>query len=182
VIVNVAPLLKQPMGTHFDYEVRESPIDPRGQNAGLLEASIEDIDSHIRGTHTTPGAYLEGTADAHVGGQCSRCLRPIDTAVHAEFAEQYYATIAVDTGAGLAEPPRDVKLIGSDFRIDLTPLLREELILATPQAPLCSLDCKGLCPICGDDLNDRPHIHEEHVDVRWAKLQELRDRIGSEGA
>ena len=180
MIISVAPLLKQPLGTRLDYEVAEAPIDPRGENAGLLDAAIVDIDALIHATHTNPGAYLEGTADAHVSGQCSRCLGPIATPVHAEFAEQYYATIAVETGAGLAEPPRDAKIIGSDFRIDLTPLLREELILATPQAPLCRPDCRGLCPDCGADLNDRPHEHEEVVQTRWSKLAELRDRIGRE--
>jgi len=67
------------------------------------------------------------------------------------------------------------KTIGSDFKIDLTPLLREELILATPLAPLCRPDCQGLCEVCGDDLNQRPHQHEAAVDERLAKLAELRD-------
>ena len=38
--INIAPLLKQPLGTKVDLEVAESPIDPRGDNAGLLDASI----------------------------------------------------------------------------------------------------------------------------------------------
>lgn len=180
MIINVAPLLKEAPGTRVEYEIEEAPIDPRGENAGLLEAAIVDIDARLHATHTTPGAYLEGTAAAHVAAQCSRCLTPIDTPVSAEFAEQYYATIAVESGAGLAAPPHDAKTIGSDFKIDLTPLLCEEIILATPQAPLCRPDCRGLCPVCGDDLNQRPHAHDEAVDVRWSKLQELRDRIAKD--
>jgi DUF177 domain-containing protein len=180
MIINVAPLLKQPLGTRVDYDIQEDPIDPRGENAGLLDAAIVDIDAAVRATHTNPGAYLDGEADAHVATQCSRCLTPIETPVSAEFAEQYYATVAVDSGAGLPEPPLDSKIIGSDFKIDLTPLLREELILATPQAPLCRPECKGLCVVCGEDLNERPHEHAEQVDVRWSALQELKDRIGSD--
>jgi uncharacterized protein len=177
VVINVAPLLKQPLGTRVDIDVAEAPIDPRGENAGLLDASIVDVEASLHATHTNPGAYLEGSADAHVAGQCSRCLTSIETPVSAEFAEQYYATAAVETGAGLTAPPPDSKTIGSDFKIDLTPLLREELILATPQAPLCRPDCKGLCPVCGEDLNQRPHDHAAVEDVRWTKLLELRDRI-----
>jgi uncharacterized protein len=177
MVINVAPLLKQPLGTRVDHTVREERIDPRGENAGLLEADIVDIDALVHATHTNPGAFLEGTADAHVSAQCARCLRPIEAPVHAEFAEQYYATIAVDTGAGLPEAPLDAKTIGSDFRVDLTPLLREELILATPQAPLCRPDCAGLCPTCGEDRNVRPHDHDEAVDARWSALQQLKDRI-----
>ena len=45
MVINVAPLLKQPLGTRVDYEVEEAPIDPRGENAGLLDADIVDIDA-----------------------------------------------------------------------------------------------------------------------------------------
>lgn len=180
MVINVAPLLKQPLGTRVDIDIAESPIDPRGENAGLLEASIVDIDALVHATHTNPGAYFEGSADAHVAAQCARCLTPTATPVHAEFAEQYYATVPVEHGVALVEPPLDAKTIGSDFKVDLVPLLREELILVTPVASLCRPDCAGLCPVCGDDLNVRPHAHDESVDVRWSALQELKDRIARE--
>jgi uncharacterized protein len=180
VVINVAPLLKQPMGTRVDYEIAESPIDPRGENRGLLEASIVDIAALVHLTHTNPGPFVEGTADAHVAAQCARCLTPIDTPVHAEFAEQYYATVPVERTTALVEPPLDAKTIGSDFKVDLDPLLGEELILATPVAALCRPDCAGLCPVCGEDLNLRPHAHDEQVDVRWGALQALKDKIAKE--
>jgi uncharacterized protein len=175
VKINVAALLKQDVGARADYHVTEDRIDPRGENAGLREAGAVSIDADIVATHTNPGAYLEGEADAGVEVTCSRCLRPIETPVHTEFAEQYYATIGVVHGEALAEAPRDAKIIGSDFGIDLVPLLREELILATPLAPLCRPDCKGLCEQCGRDLNLEPHTHEAPTDERWARLQELKD-------
>lgn len=175
MIVNVAPLLKQPVGAQADYRVAESPIDPHGENSGLREAGAVSIDADIVATHTNPGAYLEGEADASLEATCSRCLASIEAPVHAEFAEQYYARFGVVAGEPLGEAPTDAKTIGSDFNIDLTPLLREELILATPFAPLCRPDCKGLCAVCGEDLNRRPHEHETAVDERLAKLEKLRD-------
>jgi uncharacterized protein len=175
VIINVAPLLKEPVGATAEYDFAEDPIDPRGQNAGLREANATAIAAEITATHTNPGAYLDGTADARVEAECSRCLRAFEAPVHAEFAEQYYATVGVEHGEALGEAPRDAKTIGSDFRIDLVPLLREELLLATPLAPLHVPDCKGLCPVCGRDLNDDPHVHDEPTDERWAKLAQLKD-------
>jgi uncharacterized protein len=174
VIINVAPLLKEPVGAQADYHVSEDPIDDHGENRGLREAGATAIDADVTATHTNPGAYLEGSADARVEMECGRCLRMFEGAVHADFAEQYYATIGVMSGEPLAEAPRDTKTIGSDFKIDLTPLLREELILATPFAPLHSPDCKGLCVVCGRDLNVDPHTHDD-VDERWAKLEALKD-------
>jgi uncharacterized protein len=175
VKINVAPLLKQPVGAQTDYQLTESPIDPRGENSGLIEAGATSIDAEIVATHTNPGAYLEGDVRATIAEQCSRCLRPIETPVETHFAEQYYSTIDVVSGDQKEAPPSDAKRIGSDFWIDLTPLLREELILATPLAPLCQPDCKGLCLVCGRDLNEDPHEHDAPVDDRWSKLSKLRD-------
>jgi len=175
LVINVAPLLKQPLGTQAEFRLEEDPIDPRGENAELLDAGAESIDARIQATHTNPGAYLEGEAHALVERECGRCLRPTHTPVTARFAEQYYATIGVMSGEALDAAPDDAKAIGSDFRIDVTPLLREEVILATPQVVLHAPDCKGLCAICGEDRNEHPHDHDEPVDERWAKLQELRD-------
>ena len=171
--VMIAPLLKQPMGESIDYKIEEDQIDPRGENAELLEAQITAIDADIKATHTNPGALIEGDACATVAQECARCLKSIDTPVDARFAEQYYATLNVESGAPMPDPPLDAKTIGSDFLIDLAPLLREEVILATPIAPLCRLDCKGLCPVCGLDLNESPHEHERDVDERWAVLKNV---------
>lgn len=175
MMISVAPLLRQPVGSTEDHHVAESPIDPRGENAGLLEADITSIDADIRATHTNPGALLEGDARATVAQQCARCLTAIDAPVEARFAEQYYATLNVENGSPMPEPPRDAKTIGHDYRIDLVPLLREEVILATPQAPLCRPDCKGLCPECGRDLNEEPHEHDADADERWGALRSLGD-------
>ena len=95
--------------------------------------------------------------------------------VAAEFEEQYFATVGVAVGEVRDATPLDAKTIGSDFLIDLSPLLAEELLLALPLAPLCRVECKGLCQECGEDLNERPHSHDVVVDDRWAQLQQLRD-------
>lgn len=174
MIISVAPLLRQPVGSEVSYAFAEDPIDPRGENSGLLEAGFGSVDARVTATHTNPGALLEGEARGTLEQPCSRCLRPVDVRVDASFAEQYYATFAVISGEQLDAAPLDAKTIGSDFRIDLTPLISEELVLATPLAPLCRSDCAGLCPECGEDLNERPHSHELVVDGRWSKLQQLR--------
>ena len=171
--VSVAPLLKQPVGESVDWHVHESPVDPHGENAELLDADIAAIDADIKATHTNPGALVEGDARAAVAQQCARCLAPVRSAVEASFAEQYYATLNVESGTKMPDPPVDAKTIDDDFKIDLTPLLREEVILATPLAPLCRPDCKGLCPVCGRDLNELPHAHEAEADDRWAALRDL---------
>ena len=174
MIISVAPLLKQPVGSELAFAFAEDPIDPKGDNAALLEVGFESVDARVTATHTNPGPLLEGEARATTQQQCSRCLRPVKVLIDATFAEQYYATVGV-VGEPLDAAPLDARTISSDFLIDLTPLIAEELLLATPLAPLCRRDCRGLCPDCGEDLNDRPHTHDNAVDERGAKLQALRD-------
>lgn len=174
MIVSVAPLLKQPVGSELAFAFAEDPIDANGDNAALLDAGFESVDARVTATHTNPGPLVEGEARGTMAQQCSRCLRPVKVLVDATFAEQYYATTGV-LGQPLDAAPADAKTIGSDFLIDLTPLIAEELMLATPLAPLCRRDCRGLCLECGEDLNDHPHTHDDATDLRWTKLQALRD-------
>src|SRR5207247_11229680 len=135
--INVAPLLKQPIGTQAEYEISESPIDPRGENAGLTEAGATNIDADIVATHTNPGAYLEGDAKATIAEQCSRCLRPSEKPGEAHFAGPYYSMIAVGSGGPEEGAPPGGKRGGHEFKIDPPPPPREGRTRATPLAPPC---------------------------------------------
>lgn len=59
-------------------------------------------------------------------------------------------------------------------QVDLEPLLREQLVLAVPYAPLCREDCKGLCPQCGIDRNAETCACEAPPDPRFAALKGLK--------
>jgi len=53
------------------------------------------------------------------------------------------------------------------------------VILSVPMKPLCKEDCKGLCPVCGANLNYEDCGHtQEKVDPRLLKLKELKDLLG----
>jgi uncharacterized protein len=63
--------------------------------------------------------------------------------------------------------------------IDVTPAVREELLLAAPQYVVCRDDCKGLCPQCGKDLNAGLCDCKPAVDARWQPLKALKDKLRS---
>ena len=46
-------------------------------------------------------------------------------------------------------------IVVEGMRLDLTALVREDLLLALPAKFLCREDCKGLCPVCGANLNEK---------------------------
>jgi uncharacterized metal-binding protein YceD (DUF177 family) len=66
--------------------------------------------------------------------------------------------------------------------LDTEPLIAEQILLEIPMKPLCSPECRGLCPRCGADRNAVPDCCEEPAgDERWEALGALRDRLSAEG-
>jgi uncharacterized protein len=60
-------------------------------------------------------------------------------------------------------------------RIDLDPILREQVLLALPVSVVCREDCKGLCPVCGQELNEKECGCERKVpDPRLAALKDIK--------
>ncbi len=84
------------------------------------------------------------------------------------------AATAVGDGddAPLAEELRSPYL--EEGQLDLAAWARDSLALALPPQILCGEDCRGLCDICGENLNRHPdHAHEKAPDPRWAALSEI---------
>jgi uncharacterized protein len=115
------------------------------------------------------GGYLVGVAlDARIYGPCARCLDEAVLDVHAE--QQEFGPTAKD-GWEETEESEFIK----DLVVDVDGLAREALILALPNQVVCSEECRGLCGVCGTDLNKGPcDCKEERIDERWSKLKDLR--------
>ena len=77
---------------------------------------------------------------------CARCLRPVEVPLALEMDERF------SRRRGEAEDEGPARAI-EESRIDLTDCVRELLVLELPMRAVCSQDCKGLCPVCGADLN-----------------------------
>ncbi|TNC22451.1 YceD family protein [Amycolatopsis alkalitolerans] len=115
------------------------------------------------------GVLVTGTASAHAAGECSRCLDPIEDDVEIHLTELF--AYPDSTTEATTEEDEAGRLV--DDKIDLEPVVRDALVLALPQAPLCSEDCAGLCPGCGVKWADlEPGHGHETIDPRWAALVE----------
>ena len=119
---------------------------------------------------------LDGTVRAELELACSRCVEPFRIPVDAPFDLRYLPAAAMSS-----EPEREVAdedLDTSYYRdevIDLNELLREQFYLALPMKPLCREDCRGLCPLCGANLNTAPcACAATWEDPRLATLKALR--------
>lgn len=97
-----------------------------------------------------------GKVEAKVEAQCARCVR--------WFAQD---VVEPDFCEAVAVPDLDAS-------VDLTPLLREAILLALSAHPVCRPECKGLCPRCGADLNEGPCRCPPVADVHgWSALDDI---------
>lgn len=112
----------------------------------------------VRLESVVEGVLVSGTASAPVAGQCARCLDPLVDSLEVELTELFaYPDTATD---GSTDPDEVSRVV--DGLVDLEPVVRDALLLALPQAPLCSEGCPGLCPECGGKWAElgTDHRHE----------------------
>jgi len=102
------------------------------------------------------GIKLSGRLQGAVSVPCSRCVQ--------EFVLDLDETIDFVLLEPLpADTPEEIDLTSEDLEtefydgvtIDVDHIVREQIFLALPQRPLCRQECKGLCPGCGADLNEK---------------------------
>jgi uncharacterized protein len=119
--------------------------------------------------------FLEGTVEAATSASCARCAEDFASSARRGFR---YVLTARSVGAGLDQDlrPEDLEFTLYDGEeVDLTPLIREQVLLALAERPLCREDCAGLCARCGANLNlGRCDCRVETGDPRFAVLRSLK--------
>ena len=149
------------------------PLD--GNEVRLLD------DVHLSGRleHAADATFhLRGSMEAVVELECVRCLEPLRLKLQ-EPLDLLFLPSAANVGPSDVEERelKDEDLAVSFYqedRIDLSLLIREQIYLALPMKPICRVDCSGLCPECGANLNLSPcRCVREVVDPRLASLKTL---------
>lgn len=119
---------------------------------------------------------LKGRLSTVIELACSRCAEPFQMPVDGPFELRFLPqTLAGDR----TEDPDDdpTTAFYADDRLDLGQIVREQCYLALPMKPLCTPDCKGLCPQCGINLNtEQCQCAPAWQDPRFAVLQSLASR------
>jgi uncharacterized protein len=162
--LNVGFLLKQGAGysrtIDFDYP-------------GTLRAAdvvLSNLHGSLRLSRTPQGVLIQGTLEAETRAECVRCLTMFDLPAEIEISELFLPQHAAQAADENEEP----RIITEEGNIDLTPIVREEIILSIPMKAVCSETCKGLCPECGQNLNEgQCDCVVERIDPRLAPLLDL---------
>jgi uncharacterized protein len=125
------------------------------------------VDATLDVSRMTGGGYaLRLRFEAGLSGPCMRCLEAAAPVVEVDARE-------VEQPGG-SEEMRSPYV--RDEQLDLSAWARDAYALALPAQVVCTPECAGLCPECGENLNTAgpEHHHEAAPDPRWAKLRELR--------
>jgi uncharacterized protein len=161
--INVAQLLKEPIGSRHSYHI--------GENIGAND--INSIKGDVTLTRTTSGIMVKCEMTALVTGPCSRCLKPIDYEVNYSFEEESLPSATISEGSSSLGQADNLTIDESQI-LDLSEALQQYALLTMPAKPLCRPDCAGICPSCGHDLNKYTcHCPSNTRDRRWSKLISL---------
>lgn len=156
----------------------ERRLTLEGNIPELLEGEVvitldSPIELDLTLTNVEDKILAKGTLETRAKLDCSRCLKEFGYPVHASFSELFVKPSAFEE-VGYEDAEDRMALSIEDDKIDLTSLAEQTVLLSLPMKPLCTEVCKGLCPVCGKDLNIEPHTHEdEKTDPRLAPLKKL---------
>ena len=147
--INVGFLLNQPVGSsrdiHFDYT-----------DVGLtVDFQVRKLEGVVRLNRTPQGLLVDADFSAYQTEECVRCLELFELELHTLYQELFSFQFHPTSEPSLVIP--------ADGNIDLAPLTRDYLLLEKPIKSICKPDCKGLCTVCGEDLNMRSCAHQSQV-------------------
>jgi uncharacterized protein len=168
---NVAQLVRGAIGQRREYELDEdlSTLD------GELRP-VERLTGTIQLTRTSQGILVTGRCETAVELTCDRCLETFVQEITVDLEEEFYPT--VDPGETpldeVSDEDREDEALRIDEQhtLDLSEVMRQNLLLAVPAHPVCRPACQGLCPRCGESRNEGLcHCPPDTIDPRWALLQ-----------
>jgi uncharacterized protein len=149
-------------------EYRRSVPAPAGLGLDLVGVPEgAPLALELRLESVTEGVLVTGTVTAPITGQCGRCLDPLSAEIAVEICELFAYP---DSSTDQTSEEDEIHRIDGEI-LDVEPAVRDAVVLGLPWTPLCRPDCPGLCPSCGQRLDDLPagHTHET-IDPRWAGL------------
>lgn len=171
--------LPRAVGSTLDkHIVWTAPGDLGTPAMAVNEGDLLDVDLTL--TSVDDGVLVNLATQVTLRGECVRCLDPVERFHDIHVSEMYFEQdaakrlIADDEDGTLSAD--DLMIISERDTIDIESLLRDSIITLVEPLPLCSPDCEGLCPGCGDKWADLPADHEHQViDPRLAGLAALLD-------
>lgn len=138
----------------------------------LVRVNSAELDLNIQ--KSGEEFYCQGNANASIRLTCARCLEEFDlelsnTTDFIVCSKQWH-----DNQGNIEDSEDYVFFEGKELQADVTDIVRQTIIISLSLKPLCSPDCRGLCPTCGVNRNEVScKCRREQTDGRWEALRKL---------
>lgn len=155
-------------GLHLRYKENPEQLSV----SGYVKKDVE-IDAHI--IKNADAISIDGSIEAELTMECSRCLKAFTFAINPHFSVNYIPALEGSDEDELELNKADMEIgfyKGDSFEID--DLIKEQIVLSIPMKPLCNLSCKGICPVCGQNLNIKEcNCGQGNINPQFAVLKNL---------
>mgnify|MGYP003549692792 FL=1 len=147
----------------FDYEMDLSSTDINGFYPFVSPVSVKGM---VKNNYEYAQLNAEVSFDFSI--PCDRCTRQINKCYNYTFSHVLVLSLENEDDGNFIQV--------TNYKLDLDELTRADILLELPTKYLCSEDCKGLCPVCGKNLNDGTCNCDLHqIDPRLEALKKLID-------
>jgi len=171
---NVATLLQEPVGSTRLGEVEDEPVQVSA--AGYTSA----VSGRVRFMRTQRGVLMHADLVTRPVLECARCLTLFRAEVRLVIDEEFVPLRDPVTGEAVEADPDEFRIDGRNH-LDLSEAVRQYEQAALPIQPVCREDCAGLCPVCGQNLNERRcECIQPASEGAWAGLAALAERLRTE--
>ena len=175
MLFNVSTLLSEPVGSIRTYEVED-------EQARVPEEDYErSVSGNLRLLRTTRGVLVHATVTVCPLLECGLCLAPFERDLELDFDEEFVTETDPITGESLEDIGPDDFRIRDHQHLDLSEAVRQYEQSTLSLRPTCRPECAGLCPQCGQNLNEQAcGCRQDNVDSRWSGLAGLAERLRTE--
>lgn len=163
MLLNLSGVFAGSESLPFEYEMDLSDLEFSGCSSLKKPVKIKGAAKNRAGV-----VFIELTAEYTISAPCDRCAADIE---RKESLPLTYVVVQETEG----EDTEDF-VVAEYQKVDLDPLVRDDIVIRYPSKLLCSPDCKGLCPNCGKNLNEGDcDCAKEQTDPRLDALKAFFD-------
>lgn len=163
MLLNLSGVFAGSESLPFEYEMDLSDLEFSGCSSLKKPVKIKGAAKNRAGV-----VFIELTAEYTISAPCDCCAADIE---RKESLPLTYVVVQETEG----EDTEDF-VVAEDQKVDLDPLVRDDIVIRYPSKLLCSPDCKGLCPNCGKNLNEGDcDCAKEQTDPRLDALKAFFD-------
>ncbi len=158
----------EPEGSELTFSESAEDLDLTAEGIEFPEA----IEAELTATKTGDEIIVQGLLSTVVGMDCSRCLEHFEMPVSSKL--QFVVQLLEMSAPQDSEDEDFVILPKTTQEYDISERVREAVLLELPLKALCTESCRGLCALCGTNLNESEcDCTPDKTDERWESLRQL---------